>query len=116
MRRQTQNWDMNTYNNAKMQAINSINNNTDIIILYGNGGNGKTQLTTDLFEELTRNTYLRYHPDVTYSWTKDDFEKEINNIPGKKLLHFLFNPFEKWNISCPAKPIDVINMNIMPQL
>jgi len=108
-------WNNDTYYAAKKQALACINNNTDIIILYGSGGNGKTRLTTELFKEFTKNTYLRYHPDVTYSWTKEDFEKEIN-IPGKKLLHFLFNPFEKWDISCPVHPVEVINMNVLPMV
>ena len=109
----TSTWNMDTYDTAKTQTINSINNNINTIILYGSGGNGKTHLTKELQEEFKNNNYTIYNPEKSYSWSKDDFVKDMNNISSKKLLHFLFNPFEEWNITCPDKPVEIIKMNIM---
>jgi len=108
----TSRWNIDTYNAAKTQAMNCINNNINTIILYGSGNNGKTHLTKELQETLNENNYTIYNPDKSYSWSKDDFVKDMNNITDKKLLHFLFHPFEQWDITCPDKPIEVINMGI----
>jgi len=105
-------WNIYTYNAAKTQTMICINNNINTIILYGSGGNGKSHLTAELKEVLQENNYYVYSCDDTYSWSKDDFIKDMNNISDKKLLHFLFHPFEQWDITCPDKPIEMINMGV----
>tara|TARA_Y100001958_G_C21248101_1_gene580357 strand:- start:4396 stop:4737 length:342 start_codon:yes stop_codon:yes gene_type:complete len=105
-------WNIETYNAAKKQMVDSIHNDTNTIILYGSGGNGKSHLTAELKEMLHENDYLVYSCDDTYSWSKDDFIKDMNNKSDKKLQHFLFNPIEKWDIVCHDQEIKVINMGI----
>ena len=98
------------YNESKRYLENSIQQNTNTIILYGNSGNGKSYLTHEFSNTLETNDYNIYSPDKTYSWGKDDFLQDLEENHGKKIQHFLFNPFDHWDISCPSRPIDVINM------
>ena len=105
-------WNIETYNAAKKQMIDNIQSGTKTIILFGGGGNGKSHLTEDVKELLQENNYNVYRCDDTYSWSKSDFIKDINNNTNKKIQHFLFHPFKKWDIACNHKNTTVINMGI----
>ena len=73
------------------------NDNVRMIILYGEGGSGKTHLTEKLRELLTEKEYIIYPSDVSYNWTKEQFIGNMDT-PGKKMIHMLFEPYSHWNI------------------
>tara|TARA_X000001036_G_C20111277_1_gene575348 strand:+ start:206 stop:547 length:342 start_codon:yes stop_codon:yes gene_type:complete len=99
------------YNDARNLLEHSINNDDNIIILYGNGGNGKTHITKEMINILNEHDYNIIDPKESYKWDKTLFRKNVLFSPdNKKIIHLLFNPFYKWNIPQP-KYISNINMS-----
>jgi chromosomal replication initiation ATPase DnaA len=85
------------YQQARQNFLNHINDNSQTIILYGPGGNGKSHLTQELNYILNYQEYVIYSSDETYSWNKNQFIVNLDN-PEKKIIHLLFDPFDHWNI------------------
>ena len=97
------------YSAAKDALHNNMEKNTKLIILCGAGRNGKTHLTNELRSNLYSKNYEIYSPDITYSWTQNDFENYMESNNEKSVMHFLMNPFTHWNIDKPnnARIVDM---------
>jgi len=89
------------YNSVKEELINVINNEIHTIFLIGSGGNGKTYLTNDLHDFLNINNYSTHQNRFYNCGDAETFNTTLNSITGKKLIHLLFNPFNRWNIPIP---------------
>ena len=68
------------YSAAKDTLHNNMEENAKLIILCGAGRNGKTHLTNQMRSNLYSKNAEIYSPDITYSWTQNDFENSIINI------------------------------------
>ena len=101
---QRHNSTLQQYNIVKRNLIDAINNDIETIFLIGSGGNGKTHLSNELNNMLNTKNYTTHQHGRFYSRFDDDasvFNEEINRLIGKNLIHLLFNPFTRWNISLP---------------
>jgi GTPase SAR1 family protein len=98
------------YSAAKDALHNNMEKNTKLIILYGGGNNGKTYLTNEMQSNLYSKNYEIYSPEITYSWTQNDFENYMESNNEKSVMHFLINPFTHWNIKKPNNAM-VVDMN-----
>jgi hypothetical protein len=99
------------YDHVRYLLENSIQNNDNIIILFSGGGNGKSHLTQEMSPILDECHYNIFNPEETYDWDEVLFRDNLSFSPdNKKMIHLLFNPFIKWNISQPEY-VEVIDMN-----
>lgn len=92
---------------AKASFLEYIYENNSSIILFGGGNNGKSHLTNECSHLL--DGYNIYQPNETYTLNEISFQETISD-GTKKIMHFLFNPFEKWGIE-QTPNIKVINMS-----
>ena len=96
-----------TYNNnlnyeaVKEDLIDAIYDGVETIFLVGSGKNGKSYLTNEMYNFLNINNYTSYHDKFYNCRNASSFNETLNTTPGKKLVHLLFNPFEKWDILMP---------------
>ena len=109
----------NLYNNYKLYKHtnhilkDSIENGDNIIILFGNGGNGKSYLTQEMNSILNKNNYNIFNPVETYEWNETSFKNHLSFSPNnKKIIHLLFNPFSKWDITKPDYVCNIDMSNI----
>ena len=98
------------YNTVKEELIAVINNNKETIFLIGSGANGKSYLTNELHDFLNLNNYSVYHNRFYMCNNATTFNSSLNSITGKKVIHLLFNPFNRWNILEPVNS-EVISMD-----
>lgn len=96
------------YQISKNNMLNSIEQETPTIILVGSGSNGKSYLTNELNNVIQDKGYYVYSPDVSCSWSQHDFTSKVDD-PEKKVIHFPFNPLQKWNLQ-PRPELSLINM------
>ena len=82
----------NLYNNYKLYEHtnhilkDSIENDDNIIILFGNGGNGKSYLTQEMNSILSKNNYNIFNPVETYEWDDTSFKNHLSFCPNKICL------------------------------
>ena len=92
---------------AKTSFLECVYENNSSIILFGGGNNGKSHLTNECTHLL--DDYTIYQPNETYTLDEISFQETVSD-GTKKIMHFLFNPFEKWNIEQPSN-MKVIDMS-----
>jgi len=102
------------YLSTKEDFEHNIIQQKQVIILHGNGCNGKSYLTNQCIELIKQNNYSVIQ-DVQYGkgvnrLNTTNFERKLNNLPKKTIFHFLFDPFIEWNLEKPEN-VYVINMN-----
>lgn len=97
------------YELAKNNFLNSIEQQTQTIVLFGSGSNGKSHLTNELNAIIEDNGYSIHNTYNSYSWDQTHFLQNAES-PEKKIIHLLFDPFQKWDIQ-PTTEISLINMD-----
>lgn len=97
------------YNTAKEDLMEAVHKNKKIIMLIGSGGNGKSYLTNELYDFLNINNYSINHDNINMCNDAESFNTILESTNEKILIHFNFDPFERWGIIEPPNS-EIISM------
>jgi len=97
------------YNHIKNIFRELIENKVKTIILVGSGGNGKSYLMTQNYNQIQLNNYIVFE-EINTNISTHELILFLDSLPDKKILHFHHHPLTHHNIALPQNSV-IIDMN-----